>query len=160
MGLGSNGFFFILRVSLIKLKESLMSILIWSESLRVNFEAIDSQHQKLFDLANAFYIELYNGAEKPILAEKLKDLTDYAILHFKMEEDLLFQYNHPDATIHAREHAEFVDELTRLNSRMEYEGLVISVGVINFLRNSIINHIFVSDKNMAKYFVATDSKSE
>jgi hemerythrin-like metal-binding protein len=131
-----------------------MSILIWTPSLSVNINSIDNQHQKLFELANAFYNELYKAADQVRLIEKLKELTDYTIFHFQTEENLLLQFNYPDTTSHKKEHSEFVNELATLKSQILSNELVISVGVINLLRNSIINHIFVADKDLVKYVSA------
>lgn len=129
-----------------------MSILRWSPSLNLNIEVIDIQHQRMFELANVFYRGLYDGADQAVLIEKLKELIDYSITHFETEEELLIKANHPDLINHAKEHKQFIEELTALNARILAGDMVISVEVINFLRNSIINHIFVSDKEMAKHF--------
>jgi hemerythrin-like metal-binding protein len=129
-----------------------MPILNWTPSLSVNVEVIDTQHKKMFELANIFYRELYDGADKTVLIEKLKELVEYSIFHFKTEEDLLQKANHPSLETHAKEHEQFVEELTALNSRILAGDLVISVEIISFLRNAIINHIFVSDKEMGKHY--------
>ena len=131
-----------------------MPILIWLPSLNVNIDIIDKQHQKLFELANVFYNELYKGADQDLLIEKHQELVDYTVFHFQTEEDLMLQFNQPDKEIHAKEHAQFVKELNTLKSRILSGRLVISVEIINFLRNSIINHIFTSDKELAKYMNA------
>lgn len=129
-----------------------MPILNWTPSLSVNIEIIDTQHQRMFELGNIFYRELYDGAEQTVLVEKLKELVEYSIMHFKTEEDLLKKANHPGLENHAKEHEQFIEELSVLNSRIMEGDLVISVEIISFLRNSIINHIFVSDKDMGKHF--------
>lgn len=129
-----------------------MSILRWSPSFNVNIEIIDTQHQRMFELANIFYGELYNGASQEVLNEKLKELVDYSITHFETEEEMLLKANHPDLLNHAREHKQFIGELNALSAKVMAGDLVISAEIINFLRNSIINHIFVSDREMAKYF--------
>jgi hemerythrin-like metal-binding protein len=128
-----------------------MPILAWTPSLSVNVEIIDKQHQKLFELANLFYDELYKGANQNCLVERLKELIDYTCFHFRTEENLLEEINYPNLTNHANEHKQFIEELNALNSSVQSGKLTISVETINFLRNSIINHIFVSDKEMTRY---------
>jgi hemerythrin-like metal-binding domain len=132
-----------------------MAILIWNPSLNVNIDIIDTQHKKLFELANDFYSELYKGADKACLLVKIDELISYSNFHFQTEENLLVHSNYSGLPSHASEHKQFLDELTALKSRVISENMVISVEIINFLRNSIIDHIFVSDRNMAKFMVAS-----
>ena len=70
------------------------------------------------------------------------------------------QYNDPNRGKHFREHSDFVNELARLNSLVISEELVISVELIEFLRNSIINHIFITDKEMACYIITHENSTQ
>jgi hemerythrin-like metal-binding protein len=135
-----------------------MSLLLWTPRIQVNIEEIDDQHKKLFELANIFYNKLYTSSPDVEILESINELTIFSINHFKIEEKLLAKYNIPNSDKHKKEHSDFINELAKLNSKIIKNDLLISVDLIDFLRNSIINHIFTIDREMACYIITQDNK--
>jgi hemerythrin-like metal-binding protein len=130
-----------------------MSILIWTPQLKVNIEEIDIQHQKLLDLANIFYKNLYNHAASQEINDSFNELMDYTVFHFKYEENTMREKRDPNIDKHIKEHADFINDLNNIGKAANAGKVKVSVELIEFLRNGIINHIFTTDKEMANYLI-------
>jgi hemerythrin-like metal-binding protein len=134
-----------------------MSLLIWNPALQVNIKDIDEQHKEMLELANVFYQKLYIKAPENEILESLHEFSDYTISHFRFEENLFKKYPIANNETHTKEHEIFITDLTKLNARVKNNDLVVSVELIEFLRNAIINHIFVTDREMARYILKIES---
>ncbi len=88
--------------------------LVWTETYSVGVSELDDHHRELFSLLNSNLKSVIdkNGDSKTISTD-LKKLHEYAITHFKAEEDLLLKINYPDAEAHRLEHEEFQKELQK-----------------------------------------------
>lgn len=129
-----------------------MAYIDYTSEYKFGLQEIDMQHKKLFDLINGFYDGLTAGKGKAILGELVQGLVDYAIYHFKTEENYMLQYNYSDYTTHKGEHDNFNAKVTDVNKRFREGKLVLSSEITNFVKDWIINHILVVDKKYVPFF--------
>jgi hemerythrin family non-heme iron protein len=104
----------------------------WDTSFDIHHHELNEQHKKLFTMINDLEADMHSAA-------KLKTLLDFAVHHFKTEEDLFASHHYEDATAHKAIHDKFV------NDAVAGTAGGVSAGVIKFLKEWLVNHIKVSD---------------
>lgn len=129
-----------------------MALIQWNPSFSVNITQIDNQHMKLVDLVNNLHDRMKEGKGKAALSGILNELTDYTVYHFKTEEDLFRKHNYPQAEAHVLEHNTLVQQVVQLKSDFENGKTVLTLDVMNFLRDWLSGHIMGRDKTYTPFF--------
>jgi len=134
------------------LGRQVMPLMEWSPRLSVGVELLDKDHQKLVKLINDLYDAMKEGHGKESLGSILDRLVDYTKIHFAHEEQYFAQSKYPHLADHKKEH----DALTRqaLDIQTQYKSGasgVLSLEVMNFLKDWLMNHIQGSDKKYGPY---------
>ena len=129
-----------------------MPLMSWNEKMAVGVRLLDTDHQKLVGLLNELYDAVMKGQGKETLGKVLDGLVDYTKIHFAHEEKFFAQTNYPAAAAHKKEH----DALTRqvLEVQKKYQSgrtVALSLEVMNFLKNWLVNHIQASDQKYGPY---------
>ena len=106
----------------------------WDASFDVKSDYFNDQHKKLFDLINDLDAHRDDGA-------KLKALLDFAVKHFKDEEDSFEKHHYADAANHKATHDKFVADASKVAK--------VDDGAMGFIRNWLVNHIKGSDMGYA-----------
>lgn len=135
-----------------------MNIFEWKEIYSVDIKSIDNEHQRLFQLINQLFGAMSHGKAKDILSEILAQLIDYTKTHFRREEMYFSSTNYPEYQEHKQQHELFIAKIGNLKKQFESGEQLISVELIKFLSDWLINHIQVSDKrymvHLKKYGVS------
>ena len=124
-----------------------MPLLSWNEKLSVGVASLDEDHKKLVALLNQLFDAIYSGHGKESLGKTLDDMIAYAKTHFNHEEMFFAQTAYPDSAAHHAEHEKFTCRV--LEEREKYKkGATgtLSLEVINFLKNWLLDHIQGTDK--------------
>ena len=135
-----------------------MATIIWNNTLSVGVRQIDEQHQQLIQLINDLNSAMKSGKGKDVLAQTLKGLADYTVNHFKVEEDYFDRFSYPDRFIHKRAHSEFVAKVDGFKASLENGQLALSVQVMTFLSQWLLQHIQGADKKYSTFFAAQGLK--
>ena len=128
-----------------------MPLLNWNQGYSVNISQIDSQHKKLVDIINDLHDSMKAGKSKEILGKILDELINYTANHFKTEEELFDKYKYPDGIIHKRQHSDLVDQVLKFKSNYESGKSVLSIDLMNFLKDWLVQHMTGSDKKYSSY---------
>ena len=128
-----------------------MALLSWSPAYSVGIKEIDKQHMKLVDLVNELHDGMKSGKGKEVLGKILNELVNYTALHFKHEETLFDKYNYPETVIHKRQHKDLVDQVIAYKTDFESGKSLITLDLMNFLRDWLVKHIAGSDKKYTTY---------
>lgn len=126
-----------------------MSFIEWDQSYSVSIKLIDNQHKKLFALINDFHDTKTN------LDEVLQDLLSYIDFHFKTEEKYFDKFHYEKEESHKKQHKFYEDKIRELYSRCMLEKIdesKISTETEGFIKDWIVNHIKVSDKEYTNCF--------
>lgn len=129
-----------------------MPLFQWTESISVSVKELDKQHQKLFDMINSLYEAMKTGKGRDVLGGIFESLLDYTSVHFKNEEVLFDQYNYPDKANHKAAHKAFIEKVTGLYSKFKGGDTLVSVDVLNLLKDWLVEHIMKIDKNYSNFF--------
>ena len=136
----------------IKLKKvEKMALVNWKETYAVNVVEIDNQHKKLIELINNLYDAMIAGKAKEVMSTILSGIVDYTVYHFATEEKYFDQYNYPESEVHKKEHSELVEQVAALQKKHEAGERVLTIEVMNFLRDWLNDHIIGSDTKFGPY---------
>ena len=130
-----------------------MALINWSNMLSTGFAEQDKQHKKLIDLINQLNDAMQSGHSVAIMGNVLTELVDYTVLHFGYEEKLMSLHNYEDTLAHKAEHAKFVQTANDFKSKFECGNALITVEIMNFLRDWLVNHIMKTDIKLGQAFV-------
>ena len=136
----------------LKGEERAMPIITWNDDLSVGIVEIDGQHQKLVQMINDLHDAMRDGKSKTVLGGLIESLAGYATTHFATEEGYFDQYGYPEASAHKREHAGFVQKVSDFKAGFDEGRLMLSMDVMTFLKDWLVNHIKGTDKLYTAFF--------
>ncbi len=122
-----------------------MALVNWKEVYSVNIAEVDTQHKKLVELINNLHDAMITGRGREVMSKTLSDLVDYTVNHFATEEKYFDQYGYPEAEMHKQQHKDLVDQVGDLQKKFESGEKVLTIDVMNFLRDWLHDHIVGSD---------------
>jgi len=126
----------------------------WSNSYSMGVKLIDDQHKGLLDFVN----DLFNHAsgdekeERAYFAQVIQQAVQYIKEHFQAEEKLMIATKFSGYTDHKKVHDEFT--LTVVKSVKDFEAgkRLVLEKFAYFLKDWVLTHIAVMDKQYAEYF--------
>lgn len=131
-----------------------MPLFNWNAQYSVNVKEIDEQHKKLVDIINELHDSMKVGKGKETLGTILNELVDYTIKHFSYEENLFSSKGYPESKDHKNVHAKLVNQVKALKSDFESGKAVMTMDVMNFLKDWLSEHIMGTDKKYSSFLNA------
>ena len=128
-----------------------MALIMWGPQLSVKVKEIDEQHQKLVALVNTLHDAMKEGRGKDVMKKVLGELTDYTVYHFTAEEKLFQKYAYPKYPDQKREHDKLTAQVLELKKKADSGASVITMEVMNFLKDWLSSHIMGADKMGGEY---------
>lgn len=129
-----------------------MALIEWNQSLRVDIQQFDDQHQKLVAMVNRLHQSIKGGQGADVLGEILSELMEYTRVHFAAEEALMEQYAYPEYPRHKKEHTDLVRQVEEVISQFKGGRMLQPINLMQFLVNWLTNHIKGEDKNYTSFF--------
>lgn len=129
-----------------------MPIINWSAAYSVGIKEIDDQHQIWIGLINKLHDAMSKGEGKKVLSEILTEVVNYTKTHLSYEESLFEKYNYPDGNSHKLVHQKFTKQVLDYQKDFEDGKTVITIEVMTFLKNWLIEHITNTDKKYSAFF--------
>ncbi len=136
-----------------------MALITWDDKkYSVSIPSIDIQHKKLVDLINKLHNGMMTGTAKSLIKEIIIELVDYTKTHFKYEEELLIKCGYDEFGQHKRIHESFIDRIVDFQGQYLKGEILLSIDIINFLRDWLMNHIAGSDKKYSETMISKGIK--
>jgi hemerythrin-like metal-binding protein len=128
----------------------------WTAELETGLRQIDLQHQELVDLINEAALAHEQGRATEMLERILPKLSGYIIFHFSTEETLLASagVTGVHATAHRQMHHEFTDRIKQLKQASAEGNANALPELVEYLQRWLVNHIMVTDKELARLILA------
>ena len=125
----------------------------WTQALAVGIDEIDRQHKTLFQKVNDLIEACNRGQGKDKVAETIKFLGDYVVIHFQDEEKLMQKHSFSDYVQHKGLHDAFINRFQELNEQLEKEGpgLGLVLKTNQLVVDWLINHISKKDKAFGQF---------
>lgn len=91
------------------------------------------------------------GKAKDVIGGIITNLINYTNSHFTLEEKHMSEQKFPGYLEHRKEHQEFVKKVLEFQKNFNSGSTSISIDILNFLRDWLLNHIAISDKKYAPF---------
>jgi len=125
----------------------------WNPQYSVNIGSIDGQHQNLFRIAEELYAAMSTGRGKTALSRILDRLVQYTATHFAHEERLMRLHGYPDLAAHQAQHQALTKQVLSFQADFEAGQVAMTVQVLHFLKDWLLQHIARSDQKYAPYLI-------
>ena len=123
----------------------------WSNEYELGNEVIDFQHKKLVLLLNQLHDAVESNTQQLLVEISLDELVKYTQTHFSQEEFLMDEEEDlsPEfVDAHKKAHRNFVSKIENFRKRYNEGSAAVSDEIISFLKDWLINHILVTDKEL------------
>lgn len=127
-----------------------MNDLIWDESLSVQVDEIDEDHQKLVDLFNILAHAVSEEDSAIYIEAVLDELISCTVWHFRHEERLMIKYDYADFLEHKKDHEELIESARDLQANYVQSGS-LSDEDLSFLEHWLTGHILSADMKLGAY---------
>jgi hemerythrin len=128
-----------------------MPLITWNNTLSVNVQEIDSQHKRLVELVNQLHDAMSQGKGREVMGATLAGLIDYTRTHFAAEERLMTAHAYPGYGRHKAEHDALTKQVVDLQGQYQAGQPVLTIEVMNFLKDWLSKHILEVDKQLGAY---------
>jgi hemerythrin len=123
----------------------------WEGKYVLGIEEIDDQHMKLVGMINSLHEGMRSGKGREVTASVLQSLMEYALYHFRTEEDLMKRYDYQGLLEHRTEHLVFMDRVGEMAKRHGGGEYLVSLELNDFLKEWLSDHILSTDRKYAPY---------
>jgi hemerythrin-like metal-binding protein len=130
----------------------------WSTKYSVGIAQIDAEHQKLIGLVNDLNAAMLQGRANELMGEIFDNLISYTATHFGHEEGLMRLHSYPELAEHKAEHDRLVEKVKLLQEEFHSGSMIISLDLMAFLRNWVVDHICGMDKKYSPHLQAAGMK--
>jgi hemerythrin len=131
-----------------------MDLIVWNEDLSVNIKEINEQHKKLISMINELNMAMGAGKGKDVMGSVLARLVDYTKSHFAVEETLMQKHQYPGYISHKAEHDKLTKQVIDIMDKFKEGKAIVTVEVMNFLKNWLTSHIQTIDKRYSSHLNA------
>ncbi len=130
-----------------------MSYFIWQDSYELGIEIVDTQHKKLVDLISDLLQSSILNHDNQKVEDILQQLVKYTEYHFAEEEKLMIESNFPKFEEHQMIHQSFVEKVNEFYMKFTRKEIALEIQILNYLKNWLINHILITDKEFATFYL-------
>jgi len=128
-----------------------MALIVWDDSIKTGLWTVDTQHERWVGLINDLHEAMLAGKGKIILGQTFAGMTDYTRTHFADEEKLMSAHGYPRYAEHKALHDVCVARVLDLQRKAQAGETGVTIEVMNYLKNWLINHIKVTDQDFVPY---------
>ena len=124
-----------------------MPLMVWTEKLSVGVGVLDDDHKRLVGMVNELYDAMQAGHGRESLGPILDRLVQYTKVHFAREEKFFAQTSYAASEAHKGEHEALTRQVIAVQQKFHSGATAtLSLDVMQFLKNWLVNHIQGSDQ--------------
>ncbi len=131
-----------------------MALVQWTDSLSVGVSQFDGEHKRLIQMLNELHDAMTQGKGRDVLGKTLNELVSYVATHFKAEERVMEQHAYSGLSAHRVEHEKLTNQVLDFQRRLQSGEVVITISLMNFLRDWLTHHIQQTDQQYTAFLNA------
>ena len=135
-----------------------MAYMNWNEKLQLNIPDMDSQHKRWISILNELHEAVNSGKAAERIGLIINQLVNYTKTHLAAEEKFLKSIRYPDLAAHEAIHREMTDKVMEFQAKYDAGDRAITIQIISFVREWLVNHIQTVDRKYAQYHESTRLK--
>lgn len=124
-----------------------MALFDWQDVYSVGIEKMDSQHRKLFEIANAFLAAFERGEPRAALVAIFDELAAHTVRHFTDEERLMRECGYAGFDRHKLSHEKFVARVLGYKRRIESVEPGVEAHAMNVIKTWLNAHLLGMDRD-------------
>lgn len=117
----------------------------WDNAFASGNSVIDDQHKHLLQLGSAFNSAILSTDNHYIAIGLVEELANYAIHHFKCEEEWLIAMGYPQIAVHHAQHEALKRDVVMRIMEIKRGGIPMNAELSLFLNDWISHHILEYD---------------
>jgi hemerythrin len=129
--------------------------LVWSPDLLLGNTQIDEQHKRIFQILAKLVGAIADDMGHEEVGGVLATAAVFVAAHFRMEEDLMAQFDYPDRAAHCRAHEEVRMQVERMVDQF-HAGVLDPVHLVHFMEGWLQEHVQREDRPMAAFLNSLD----
>lgn len=135
----------------------------FTDDCLIGVDQIDNEHRRLFELVNeTANLLMRNDINRSDVDAILMELDEYAVLHFKHEEEYMEEINDPELPRQKKMHQDFVAKIREIKQGdMELgDGKETLKNIVEYVARWLFSHIISSDTMIGVYQKMDAQKEE
>jgi hemerythrin len=128
----------------------------WNENYSVGVKLFDEQHKRYIDIANQIdVLAVANTLDQEKLLEKIREFGDYALLHFRSEEEYFEKYKFPLHETHVEAHNQYREKIKEFLSKVQSPAAdvkQIAHELSDFAVDWLLQHVTLMDQHYTDFF--------
>ena len=137
-----------------------MALLSWSTQYSIGDDLIDTEHEELFRLVNAFHDHWQEKRDPQSIAVLLNQLIAYAEMHFQHEEAIMLDAGFPKLAEHQQVHEAMVETIFKLRQSFEAHDSHLEMNTMKFIKTWLLEHIIQNDYLFRDFLIRQKSSAE
>jgi hemerythrin-like metal-binding protein len=129
----------------------------WNEGYLLGVSIIDSEHRKLFALADAVNEAVIHGDNTRAQKTLLTNFINALVTHFEHEEGLMNHYQFPDIEDHTDEHGAFTAQVLAMKRKLDAGAITLPLDAMQSVRNWFDRHIRRYDQLLVRHIKTNDT---
>lgn len=122
----------------------------WSEEYRLGIHAVDTQHERLFEIVGRIAALNVATSTKEDLKQILGELSSYMSEHFRDEESYMRKIAFPEYEYHHKLHQEIIEFVNRSVTNSPTIAM-IQTKLKFIIKKALIDHIISEDMKIKLY---------
>lgn len=123
----------------------------WKDEFSIGNADIDKDHKQIVKIYNEMIVMVDKEKNRDECARLLSEMTNYALHHFKNEEDYMKGFSYPKLKEHRRHHMEYIYRVSMFNLLFSGNETFDPFEILKFLEDWWTNHIQKTDKDYEIY---------
>jgi hemerythrin-like metal-binding protein len=120
---------------------------IWEESYNIGIASIDEQHKKFLHMIDELTTAISENRQKTKMISVLKELEEYAEMHFSLEEAYFERFKYEESEEHKREHHIFRNNLRNLRVLLKKDDAdLLYIHLLDLMESWFFKHIQGEDR--------------
>jgi len=118
---------------------------LWKDDYLIGIDIIDEHHRYLFKLMHHLKYTLADRQDILKVCVALKEMENYALIHFAAEEGLMRKHGDLNYTAHKAEHQTFHEKIQEFWRVIRANPLLVQIDIVSFLADWLVRHIIEVD---------------